>query len=450
MSSTVLQDLASGEVAQAFSDHMGGPAYFKEYTEADTSWLSILPALTSYLEGNVAYYANAGNMTTANSQNRRLISSEGFPSSIQVVYSFMTPTGYTPWSSMEEREVKQVVLHSFGQQWHAFKSDGKWFGVMNHADQVEEFTSGTDMSRAFWVPKGTNPNRGMEHTGRLAGALNACMFPTPGNAGTHFIISRSGDLYVFADCNDYMNSSQDLSPTAISIALEEALYLEGASVDPRPQATWLPTGSPAGTDGTLKTWDFSEQQYLTLAILIKKIQVAYPDLGTRVRSSAPDEADTSFTGYTMHGHIKGADSRYIDVSPHLQTEAEWDLLFDLVDKQEQIDSNNVWITPNSGYASRLGWVEGILTTLQSLDRGGFASKMVTSPALVSLLGILRAHKEFQNTNRTYRAKAAVAESQNSIGIKKQAGMEIAQAQASKAPASTMGEQPLDSECNWDL
>jgi hypothetical protein len=442
MASTVLQDLASGEVAQAFMDHMGGPAYFKEYVEQDTSWLSILPMLTDYLEKNVSYYANAGTMTTENSQKRKLISSEGFPASCQVVYSFMSPSGYSPWSSVEDREVKQVVLHSFGHQWHAFKSSGKWFGVMNKPNLVEQYMSGTD---TLWLPKGTNVARGMEHTGRLAGALNACMFPTPGNAGTHFIISRAGDLYIFADCNDSMNSSHDLSKTAVSIALEEALYLEGVT---KPEATWLPTGSPLGTDGTLKTWDLSSQQYLTLAILLRKLQVGYPDLATRARTTSPSSADESFIGFTQHSHIKGADARYIDVSPHLQTDADWDALFDLVDKQEQVTSNTVFVTPNSGYAGRVGWVEGVL---ESLDRGGFANRMVTSPALVSLLGILRVHREFQNTNRSYRAKAAVSESKNSISVRKQVGMEVAQDQASKAPASTLGEYtPGTTECEWDL
>lgn len=451
MPSVNLSNLASGEVAQAYVDHMGGPAYFKEYVEADTSWLSLLAQYTSHLENNVAYYVNAGVFGTEASRKRKLISAEGFPASIEVNYSFMTPSGYVPWSSTEDREIKQVVLHSFGQQWHAFKSDGKWFGVMNQANLVAPYQFGTDLTRSFRIPAGTNVARGMEHTGRLAGALSACMFPTPGNAGTHFVISRSGDLYVLADCNDSMNSCHDLSPTAISIALEEALYLEYAAGDPRPVATWLPTGTPSGTGGTLTAWDFSEQQYLTLAILIKKLKTAYPSVDVRTHTSAPGEASTSFTGYTMHGHIQGADARYVDVAPHFQTEDEWTALFDLVDTQSQVLSTGVWITQDTGYTNRLSWAENLVSTLQSLAPGGLSKKVMTSPALASLLGILRAHREFQNTNRTYRAKAAVAEAQNSVGVKKQAGMEVVQSQAAKTtPCVPAGYAKGTSECVWDI
>jgi hypothetical protein len=418
---SALQDLASGEVAQAFVDHMGGAAYLKEYEEVDSSWISLMSQLSTYLEQNVAYYVNAGVLGTEASKKRKLLSSARFPASTKVIYSFVSAGGYTPWSSTEDREVKQVVLHSFGHQWHAFKSDNKWFGTMNRSDLMTMYTT-EDTSKYFWIPIGTDTEKGMAHPGRLAGALSACMFPTPGSAGTHFLISRSGDLYVFSDCNDVMNSCHDLSPTAISIALEEALYLENPVATIRQTATWLPTGSPPGTDGTLKYWDYSQQQYLALAVLLKKLQLAYPNLATRAHTSSTGEASADFVGYTMHGHIQGADPRYIDVSPHLQTEDDWTALFDLVDQQEQVTEDYVWLMQDSGYTSRLVWISTLVGTLQNLGRVELTKNMITTPPLVTLLGILRAHREFQNTNLSYRAKAATAESLNSIGNKKRAGM----------------------------
>jgi len=440
----------TGEVAQTFIDHMGGVSYIREYVEADASWLSMIPQLTDYLEQQVAYYVNAGVAGDAQSQRRKMISGSGFPAETQVNYSFIAPGGYTPWSSTEDREVKQVVLHSFGHQWHAYKSAGKWLGTMNQPSGVTMIGSDDDTEHVRWVPNGTNLARGMEHKGRLAAALNACMLPIPGNAGVHFIISRGGDLYIMADCNDTLSSCQDCSPTAISIALEEALYLEAPLGDPRPVATWLPTGSPLGTDGSLLYWDFSEQQYATLAVLLKKLQIAYPSLVSRTYTSSVGEATASFTGYTMHSHLKGADSRYVDVSPHLQDDAAWTALFDLVDKQEQISDVDVWLNQDTGYTSRLAWAENLVKTLQSLGNQGPASALMTSPALAQLLGILRAHNEFQNDNYSYRKLAATEAARSSINSKLQAGMETSVKQANTDPISVPGKPADGSAGTWDL
>lgn len=450
MADDTLKSLSSGEVAQAFVDHMGGSAYIKDYPEANESWTSFLSLFTQYLERNVNYYLNAGTVETEEMQKRKTISQDGFPTYMKVNYTYVSPGGYTPWSSIEDREVKQVVLHSFGHQWHAFQSDGKWFGILNTPNQRYRYIYDEETIRI--IPRGTNIDRGMEHKGRLAGALSACMFPTPGNAGAHFIISRSGDLYVMADCNDVLNSSHDLSPTAISIALEEALYLEVKAGESQPEATWLPGGTPPGTDGTLGYWDFSSQQYLTLAILLKKLQVAYPALSTRVHTSSRGEGNTSFTGYTMHSHVQGADSRYTDVSPHLQSDEDWNLLFDLVDKQEQIDQTNVWRPLLQGYEGRLSWVEDLGNALQNLGSTGLTKKMMTSPALVSLMGTIRAYREFQNDTESYRQKAATAAALSSSAKKVQAGMETVVDQGLKAPLSlpTKEDTAEPSECEWDL
>lgn len=440
----------SGEVAQTFIDHMGGPAYIREYVEADESWLSMIPKLTDYLDQQVAYYVNAGVAGDQPSLKKKLISSSGFSAETQVNYSFIAPGGYSPWSSQEDREIKQIVLHSFGHQWHAYKVNNKWRGEMNRANNLTMMMSEDYPDKVRWVPLGTDAARGMAHKGRLAAALNACMFPTPGNAGTHFIISRGGDLYVMADCNDTLSSCHDLSPTAISISLEEALYLEVPLGDPRPTATWLPTGDPPGTDGTLKYWDFSEQQYQTLAVLIKKLQTAYPNLAARTFTSSSGEATSSFVGYTMHGHISGADSRYIDVSPHFQTSDEWNTFFDLVDQQEQIKTPDVWVAQNTGYTNRLAWAEGIINTLQSLGREGPSSKLMTSPVLARLMGILRVHREFQYDNYTYRRMAAAEAARSSVGNKMQAGMETTLQQAETDPLSLPVKRTGVSETDWDL
>jgi len=450
MADESLTSLASGEVAQAFMDHMGGAAYIRDYVESDGTWMDMVTQLTQFMEKNVAYYVNAGVVDAPETQKRRMISEDGFPAYVKINYTFLSPGGFTPWSSIEDREIKQVVLHSFGQQWHAFQSSGKWFGVMNSPDKMEMYFYEETGQKMRWIPKGSDPDQGMAHKGRLAAALNACMFPSPGTAGVHFIISRSGDLYILADCNDVMNSAQDLSPTALTIALEEALYIEVESGQSRPVATWLPTGSPLGTDGTLGYWDWSEQQYLTLSILLKKLQTAYPALAVRTHTSSPGEATSDFVGYTMHSHISGADPRYTDVSPHLQTADAWTDLFDLVDQQKQITATNVWVSPAKGYEGRLAWAENIVGTLQNLGTAGLTQQMMTNPSLVSLMGTLRAHREFQNDNTAYRKKAAKNAALASSAKKVQTGMDRAVDRAMQSPLNTPSKVEGESECEWDI
>jgi hypothetical protein len=76
--------------------------------------------------------------------------------------------------------------------------------------------------------------------------------------------------------------------------------------------------------------------------------------------------------------------------------------------------------------------------------------LMTSPALAQLLGILRAHNEFQNDNYSYRKLAATEAARSSINSKLQAGMETAVKQANTDPISVPGKPADGSAGTWDL
>jgi hypothetical protein len=97
-------------------------------------------------------------------------------------------------------------------------------------------------------------------------------------------------------------------------------------------------------------------------------------------------------------------------------------------------------------------VEDLGNALQNLGSTGLTKKMMTSPALVSLMGTIRAYREFQNDTESYRQKAATAAALTSSSKKVQAGMEVVVDQGMKAPLSlpTKEDTAEPSECEWDL
>jgi hypothetical protein len=76
--------------------------------------------------------------------------------------------------------------------------------------------------------------------------------------------------------------------------------------------------------------------------------------------------------------------------------------------------------------------------------------LMTSPALAQLLGILRAHNEFQNDNYSYRKLAATEAARSSINNKLQAGMEAAVKQANTDPISVPAASKDKSGVVWDI
>lgn len=407
--------------------------------EADgPSWLQVLGDFSGYLQQNVMAFLNVGTLETAEMTRRnRVLNSQGFPPDVKVRYTYAAPGASVPWTGEDNREITQIVLHSFGQQWHAFKSGGKWEGKLNDAatrEMYHPYTEGEESAERVWIPRGTDIAKGYAQWDRFSSALRAIVAAPQPVTAVHFLIDRTGNLYVMADCNDIINSAGELSDTCISIGLEEALYLPATEEE----ATWLPGGTPPGTEGTVKHWDYSVYQYRTLAILVKKLQNGIPALQTTTHSSGKT-ADKSFTGYTMHGHIVDSDSDIVDVSPHFQEESDWDNFFTLVAQQGHVDEFLTWIKKKPGVEGRLQWVEEIVSSLGP-DKRGLTQGIMVNPSVHILSGVLRTHQEITKSRADYRTEGAtrlanesiIQKQRQSIGVQ----LDVAQENPTVVPSSS--------------
>ncbi len=411
---TQLQRLLDAETkniqsGRYLADHMTSTAVGVIGEDVGPSWLSVLGDLAEYLTENVTAQLNFGVLGNGGtSTQRRLLDAQGFPTWVDVRYTLAAPGSYVPWTSDEDREIKQIVLHSFGQPWHAYEASGEWVGAMNVRGGAEAYIHKNEgVTETVWVPVGTDYSKGFAHWNRLTSTLQALIRSPQGVSGVHFIIDRAGNLYVMGDCNNVMGSSGVLSDTCISIALEEALYAPAVGdAGMEYPATWLSEGDPPGTDGTLQHWDYSTFQYVTLATLIRKLQNGIPTLKTINHSSAVRSVDSSFVGYTMHSHITDAPMNIVDVSPHFQDEDTWTQFFDLVEKQAAADIYATWQKKAGGPAGQLVWVEPIMEALGP-EAAGLMKDATTNPAIYTLLGVHRAHQEINKSSSDYRTQAAM-------------------------------------------
>ena len=405
-----LNRLAQAETSNALkgrylADHMTVGSGNVVAQSKDKTWLDYLADMSADMSDNARVMLNVGTRTQPQTSKSVLIlSSEGFPADIKVNYTFLNPGTYVPWTSNTAREIKQVVLHSFGQQWHAFEVSGGWAGYMNTKGSTPLEYAENDVStkaKIVWVPRGTDAYLGMYQAERIATTLRSLLTAAEGVTGVHFLIDRAGNLYVLCDCNHILRSSGALSDTCVSIALEESLYADSTSDGGHPLPyTWQPDGS-----GNLIEFDYSPFQYNTLAALLAKLRLAYPALRTSNYSTSPFSIGSEFIGYTMHGHIKDAAPEQIDVAPHLADSGHWDKLFAQVDAQDQMSKVPVWQKFDPGYKSRMSWVLDI-TTSMGVDAIGFAKQATTNPAVPILAGAYRSQMEASKSAGYYRDKGA--------------------------------------------
>jgi hypothetical protein len=415
----------------------------------DSDWLSLLSNVSGHHDKVVGVHTNLSTYDVpATTMSKRLLSSEGFPPTSKVYYTFASPNSFTPWSKDTAREVKQIVLHSFGQQWHAFKASGKWKGAMNASGGRDHFTQQITESYIIQacIPKGTIPENGMYNAKRLSSSLQYFLNPPDRKEGVHFVISRNGDLYVLGDTNNIYGSAGSLSESCVSIALEEALYLDVdlSSFDVVP-ATWLPGGNPLGTEGNLKYWDYSPMQYVTLATLIAKLRIAYPDLNSQTYSSSVRSVSSSFTGITMRSHISGTSSDIVDVSPHFQNTEAWVALYSLIDAQQSsVALFNVWKPNDESYASYMDWAEEAANAIGP-DAMSLSKQMTNNPAVAVITGAYRSNLEAKQDSSAYRYQAAIRNSQDSSLQSARAGVGRVLEQAANAKPATPKIIPLDTK-----
>lgn len=395
---------ASANIAAAKESSVPADDTYKGEAALDSDWLALLSKVAEHQLAIATGQSNQGTYnTTPTTRSARNLSSAGFPSNIKVLYTPSVPGSYTAWTKDTAREVNQIVLQSFGQSWHAFKSSGKWKGAMNRPDGRYFYTVNlTDsLTVMAWIPSGTITDQGMFNAKRLSFSLQNLLNPQDGNTGAHFIIDRQGNLFVTGDANNIYNSAGSLSSTSISIALEEAMFMDvdiGSSTSF--EATWIPGG-----ESTLKFWDYSPMQYTTLAALVAKLQYAYPSLLGQNYSSSKN-VTSSFTGITMRGHIQGMPASIVDVSPHFDSAELWNQFFAKVsDQSASVLNYNVWMSNDESYVSNLSWVRDAISTVGPSEMG-VGQMLTNNPALAVMSGIDRADTIANMNMESYRTNAA--------------------------------------------
>jgi hypothetical protein len=318
------EDLVSGQQVPSVTDSGNSP-FLAGAREAVDKWKKIA-------ESNYNVSNRQDRVANNNRVPRLILSSEGFPSDIAVTYA--TPPMLSYLTVDTAREVKHVVLHSFGHAWHAKPLKGGWLNRVTEGEGTELYEHETSI---VYVAKGSD-HKTLTHQDRVAAGLQAALGPAS-RATPHFLIDRAGNLVVIGDVNNQMFISDGLGETSVSIMLEEAFYLVNDPV--KETAVWRAEGIPPGTAGNVEYFTFSVPQLYTLSVLCKKLEIAYPNLTARNvvlrrRALTIDSA----SGYTIHDFIQGA--KHVDVSPHFLTKKLWDRFFELVDTHTNIDSTNIW------------------------------------------------------------------------------------------------------------
>ena len=364
--------------------------------EEKSPWLSRLRNMSKDLGQNAYTYFNLdvrkGRVVQVKKKPRRVLSAEGFPQGVSVTYAYPPPFAY--YSVSKTREVKYIVFHSFGHMWHATGSGKDAVGWLNATSGGRGVQTFQFEGRTVYVAKGSDTET-LHHYSRFLSGLRTVLLPTA-SATAHFFIDRNGNLVVIGDCNDVLYTSNGLSSTSVGVELEEAFYvLEDPKKTP---ALWKAGGSPPGTAGNVQYFTYSAKQLLTLSILCRKLELAYPEISQRNVDFTP-RAFTSqgAPGYTMHDFIKG--SKHFDVSPHFRTQALWDAFFNLVDAQTHITPDMLW-KPAPKYDDSVN-EELQEREKNAADNGGLnpLSDILMDPAKIASLGNRRALSTANNSRK---------------------------------------------------
>lgn len=307
----------------------------------DSAYLKQLQKFSNGLKRDARAYYNAskrekGPRKRHSKSPRKVISTDGFPPDISITYAAPPPQAF--YSVVREREVNFFVMHSFGHGWHATPNRKGWMNSSRGSRGVVPIEDG---NRTIYIPKGSDPVT-LENFTRFAAGLRACLH-SAARASAHFFIDRVGNLVIIGNCNDVLFTTKGLNKVQLGVEMEEAFYVLKDTKSQRAKATWKPGGKPKGTAGNVEYFSYSPQQLLTLSVLVKKLEVGYPNL--RARNVYLDQLSmdkNSPPGYTMHNAVKG--NSHIDISPHFLEQSLWDSFFALVDTHTHINPTNVFRT----------------------------------------------------------------------------------------------------------
>lgn len=382
--------------------------------DPQTAWLKGLKRFSEDLGENAFAYFNytarKGPLRAARRRPRKIMSGEGFPPWVNIGYAYPPPQAfYTPWKA---RTVKHIVLHTFG---HGFMSaaqtkrkpngnvvaTGKWIGWMNSKRKNRGVQQFEYEGKTVYVPKGSDENQ--HHPRKFSAGLSACLNSSR-KASAHFFIDRNGNLMIIGDINDILFTQNALNKTGVGIEMEEACYVE----EPLPKKVRLrAAGDPPLTGGNVIYPAFSALQLLTLSIVCRKLETAFPEIERRTLLTPHSANKKSPPGYTMHLTAKGGS--HSDASPHFLDEhyadnfATWDDFFALVDEQDQVTADNLWKPQQKYKRSTTG--EELMHAPVSEDVTNNFTQMLLSFSHSMGVGVARASASSETTKSEVNEEA---------------------------------------------
>lgn len=357
-------------------------------TDQEISQFSYLQDVARQNFAMAEAYANLSNTsvgprsTTGSVLSR--ISAVGFNPAAVVQYAEVPIGLYLQYK--EPREIQHVVFFSFGQSWHADMRGGGW---LNSTALGQGAVPWDKDNQTYYVAAGSEPDT-LYHPHRYITNLQQ----HASNAATqpvHFLINRRGDLCIVNDCNVSFNSNGDLRDTCLSVALEEVLYTTSPTRGGRNAATWNSSGS-----GNTHAMPYSSEQLQTLAVLVRKLELAYPELRKRNTYST---ASTVF----MPGYVNGdaLSKAGLNGATQFTTGQDWEALFAAVDTFTNLTERDVFVA-NGGYS--IGTDVPTASNMSDPSNTLFSGKLVEQ-AQIEMLARKRAY-DFLNMNKTAHNFAA--------------------------------------------
>ncbi len=354
-SATLVKEQMPEDVPDGYSSDGGSDKNQSAWVKRQSRYAKSLNQ-NAYAYFNYHAHRNTGIIETRRKQRKpqRIISAVKFPPYCTVSYAY--PPMFAFKSINVARKVKHVVVHSMGHSWHAGtgkKTKGGWVektksGWMNSGRGKRGLAQlfAPPFLKGFqpfvFIPKGTTNEKTMEHYRRFATGMSYLLRTSAGSTA-HFMIDRAGNLIVNGDVNDIMYTSNGLNSSSVGVEMEEAFYSEATTIADGKSSTWRSgtrtRGGPVATAGTVEYWPFSPRQMRTLAVLCRKLEIMYPSLHARkVGFKHGARTPASPGGYTMHHWVKGGN--HPDASPHFITQAKWNVLFKLIDKETDIGKHD--------------------------------------------------------------------------------------------------------------
>lgn len=441
MSLTAEQKSAMNQLKETIpTDLVPGFTISSSGSGIDSDYLKLMKYKAQTLTENALYYSNEIARSKSNPGKsgipKKILSAEGFPPWVTVTYYPPAPNAF--YVPNKEREVRYFVFHSYGHAWHATVKDGKnvgWLNALTGKAGVETHTFG---NQTVYIAKNSDPDT-LSHFTRISAGLSTTLKSSSGVA-PHFFIDRSGNLVVIGDCNSVQWASNSLNKTSVGVELEEAFYVLDDTKAPKNKAIFKPGGNPPGTAGNVKYFAYSPQQLLTLAIVCKKIEMAFPQIRQRnVTLTGGSGPNNTPPGYIMHLFIKG--SKHFDISPHYLTRDMWNAFFKLVDAQKHITAAMLFTPPQRYKSAPVSQVSPLSKqTLTSM------SALLLKTSKEQGLGTLRIEKLTAETRKSLSFNTANASALASLKTQHSIGSLLHKLQQAQQPIRTFAAkvQPLTS------